>query len=95
MSFSQVEPPPQTTLLDAMMNMKGVLFAGVPGAGGYDAVFAITLSDAARASVEEEWSVRGVLALCVVEDPRGVQLEKDDPTQGCLIGKMNGLNLES
>ena len=46
-------------------------------------------------SVEEEWSVRGVLALCVVEDPRGVQLEKDDPTQGCLIGKMNGLNLES
>jgi phosphomevalonate kinase len=82
-------------LLDATMEMKGVLFAGVPGAGGYDAVFAITLGEAARALVEEQWSARGVLALCVVEDPRGVQLEKDDPRQDGITGKMIELNLEN
>lgn len=89
-----VEPPPQTTLLDATMNMEGVLFAGVPGAGGYDAVFAITLGLSARDRVEKMWSQQGVLALCVVEDPHGVQLEDSDPRQS-VTTKLHGLRLES
>ncbi|KAB5573824.1 hypothetical protein DKX38_001018 [Salix brachista] len=35
------EPESQAQLLDATMSMEGVLLAGVPGAGGFDAVIAI------------------------------------------------------
>ncbi|RYR56478.1 hypothetical protein Ahy_A05g022180 [Arachis hypogaea] len=35
----------QTKLLDATLNLEGVLLVGVPEAGGLDAIFAITLGD--------------------------------------------------
>lgn len=75
----QIEPPSQTALLDGTMHMSGVLLAGVPGAGGFDAVFAIAIGNTVREKVEAEWTNRGVLSLCVQEDPQGVSLEKDDP----------------
>ncbi|KAL2608856.1 hypothetical protein R1flu_027429 [Riccia fluitans] len=74
-----LEPPVQTELLDHTMRMNGVLFAGVPGAGGFDAVFAVTLGEGSRKRVEEEWSRKGVLSLPVTEDPQGVSLEVEDP----------------
>lgn len=77
-SNSQIEPESQTQLLDATMNMEGVLFAGVPGAGGFDAVFAVTLGNSSS-NVAKEWSSLNVLALLVREDPRGVSLETGDP----------------
>ena len=36
-----IEPPGQTTLADATMALPGVIAAGVPGAGGYDALFVL------------------------------------------------------
>jgi len=36
-----VEPDSQTTLADATMKLPGVVAAGVPGAGGYDALFVV------------------------------------------------------
>ena len=33
-----IEPDTQTALLDASLQVNGVLIAGVPGAGGYDAI---------------------------------------------------------
>lgn len=36
-----IEPPEQTALLDALQAIPGVVMAGVPGAGGYDAVFVV------------------------------------------------------
>ena len=36
-----VEPEGQTALADATMKLPGVVAAGVPGAGGYDALFVI------------------------------------------------------
>lgn len=90
-----VEPPPQTALLDATMNMEGVLFAGVPGAGGYDAAFAITLRLPSRNRVEKLWSRQGVLALCVVEDARGVQIEDMDPREQSAAAALHDLTLES
>lgn len=74
----QIEPESQTQLLDATMHMEGVLLAGVPGAGGFDAVFAIILEGASDA-VSKAWSLQGVLPLLVREDPRGVLLESSDP----------------
>jgi hypothetical protein len=40
-----IEPPPQTTLLDKTMSLPGVVCAGVPGAGGYDAIFALCIAE--------------------------------------------------
>lgn len=73
-----IEPESQTQLLDATMNMEGVLLAGVPGAGGYDAIFAIILGEASNAVIKS-WSSVGVLSLLVREDPHGVSLESGDP----------------
>ncbi|CAI9275294.1 unnamed protein product [Lactuca saligna] len=73
-----IEPESQTRLLDVTMDTEGVLLGGVPGAGGFDAVFAITLSDSST-NLTKIWSSHNVLALLVREDPRGVSLESDDP----------------
>lgn len=74
----QIEPESQTQFLDSTMNLEGVLLAGVPGAGGYDAIFAITLGESNNAVIKT-WSSAGVLPLLVSEDPRGVSLESSDP----------------
>ena len=66
----QIEPESQTQLLDATVNLEGVLLAGVPGAGGFDAVFAVTLGDSSS-NVTKIWSSLNVLALLVKEDPCG------------------------
>lgn len=73
-----IEPESQTRLLDVTMDTEGVLLGGVPGAGGFDAVFAITLSDS-NANLTKIWSSHNVLAMLVREDPRGVSIETDDP----------------
>ncbi|KAG8649164.1 phosphomevalonate kinase, peroxisomal isoform X1 [Manihot esculenta] len=73
-----IEPEMQTRLLDTTMAMDGVLLAGVPGAGGFDAVFAITLGDSSN-NVTKAWNSLNVLALLVREDPNGVLLESVDP----------------
>ena len=54
-----IEPPSQTALADRTEALPGVLCAGVPGAGGIDAVFAIVLSYTARSQVEDMWSTLG------------------------------------
>ncbi|KNC54341.1 phosphomevalonate kinase [Thecamonas trahens ATCC 50062] len=68
-----VEPPAQTALIDATMAQPGVLFAGVPGAGGFDAVFALVLGDATRRTMEDAWARGGfnVCPLVLDEDARG------------------------
>ncbi|KAJ2548195.1 phosphomevalonate kinase [Coemansia sp. RSA 1878] len=51
-----IEPPKQTRLLDACMTVPGVCMAAVPGAGGYDAIFCIVLSQESGNAVERVWS---------------------------------------
>ncbi|RZC62530.1 hypothetical protein C5167_024285 [Papaver somniferum] len=72
-----IEPESQTKLLDATMNTEGVLLGGVPGAGGFGAIFAVTLGESNK--VTNMWSSRGVMSLLVREDPRGVSIETEDP----------------
>ena len=52
----EIEPDQQTVLADATERVPGVLCAGVPGAGGVDAIFAVTLSKTTRDRVEDMWS---------------------------------------
>ncbi len=79
----EIEPDEQSALADATMNIEGVLAAGVPGAGGQDALFAIVLSSCSRHSVEQLWSTWGSGSLLVcpliltaaTKDRSGVQPE--------------------
>ncbi|KAI8357748.1 phosphomevalonate kinase [Mortierella sp. GBAus27b] len=56
LSEVSIEPEEQTRLLDASLAAPGVLMAGVPGAGGFDAIFCIVLSEESRRHVEAVWS---------------------------------------
>lgn len=51
-----IEPDDQTRLANATELVPGVLCAGVPGAGGVDAVFCLVLTPTAREKVELLWS---------------------------------------
>ncbi|KAK4486334.1 hypothetical protein RD792_009005 [Penstemon davidsonii] len=88
-----IEPESQTRLLDTTMNTEGVLLAGVPGAGGFDAVFAVTLGDSSN-NVIKVWSSLNVLALLVREDPRGVCLESNDPRAAEITTAVSKINIE-
>jgi len=59
----QIEPPAQRARLDALLALAGVAAAGVPGAGGEDALYALVVeapgadgSSDARAAAEELWA---------------------------------------
>ena len=74
----EIEPTGLTQLLNDTAALPGILATGCPGAGGYDAVFALVLGDRAVAGVEAFWeSYKGkhVCPLLVREDPRGVQFD--------------------
>jgi hypothetical protein len=71
-----IEPPEQTVRADATLAVPGVVAAGVPGAGGLDALFAVHIDvgvgdgdGAVRAAVEECWQARGLTPLLVTEGP--------------------------
>lgn len=74
------------------MNMEGVLLAGVPGAGGFDAVFAVTLGDS-TSNVTKSWSSLDILALLVREDPRGVALESCDPRTNAITAAVSSVHI--
>jgi phosphomevalonate kinase len=59
-----IEPEVQTTLADATDALPGVLCAGVPGAGGVDAIFCIVLSNSSRDTVEKLWSTWVEMRVC-------------------------------
>ncbi|XP_022736386.1 phosphomevalonate kinase, peroxisomal-like isoform X1 [Durio zibethinus] len=88
-----IEPESQTELLDATMNMEGVLLAGVPGAGGFDAIFAVALGDSSS-NVANAWSSRNVLALLVREDPQGVSLESGDPRSWEITSAVSSIHIK-
>ncbi|XP_052113869.1 phosphomevalonate kinase ERG8-like [Arachis duranensis] len=91
--LAEIEPESQTKLLDATLNLEGVLLAGVPGAGGFDAVFAVTLGDSSS-NVTKIWSSLNVLALLVKENPCGVSLESVDPRTNEITLAVSSIHIE-
>jgi len=74
----ELEPPPQTELLDASMNIPGVILGVVPGAGGYDAVCCIAITAKAREQLIElweNWEANQVLPLLINESGTGFKVE--------------------
>ena len=52
-----IEPAASQALLDSTVQSRGVLIAGVPGAGGDDAIFAVLLDDAeCSAALDQRWA---------------------------------------
>ena len=74
----EIEPDSQTALSDATDEIPGVLCAGVPGAGGVDAIFCIVNKEA-RGAVEILWSNWPTMAVCPLlleADCRGIRLDE-------------------
>jgi len=69
-----VEPACQQILCDGTMKQPGVLICGVPGAGGFDAIFAIVIEDAQR-NVEKYWTQSNICALLLSESSDGLSIE--------------------
>jgi phosphomevalonate kinase len=76
-----VEPMEQKRLLDFTCQLPGVVLAGVPGAGGYDAIFAVVLDRPGSIGVDRveeawaNWSELSVLPQRLKEDPFGLVVE--------------------
>lgn len=74
----EVEPSILTSLLDETAALPGVFATGCPGAGGYDAIFALVFGSDVAATVEKFWESRNVCPLLVREDPQGLVVEGED-----------------
>ncbi|KAG5483103.1 hypothetical protein LSCM4_07320 [Leishmania orientalis] len=71
----KVEPMELKGLLDETAALPGVLAVGCPGAGGYDAIFALVLGDDCTVAVEAFWERYATMSVCpllVREDPSGL-----------------------
>ncbi|KAI5480837.1 phosphomevalonate kinase [Pseudohyphozyma bogoriensis] len=88
-----IEPPEQTRLLNACSDIPGVIGAGVPGAGGYDAIWVLVIGEKAEKDVEvllRGWTEMSVRPLSKnawarggrEEDERGVLREELDKVEG-------------
>ncbi|KAI9459088.1 Phosphomevalonate kinase [Russula earlei] len=91
LSGVEIEPEQQTKLLDASVSMAGVIGGGVPGAGGFDAVWLLVCEPPEDTPgipplprVERLWtSFPGVAPLLAQESKRqGVTLERLDDVPG-------------
>ncbi|BFZ54245.1 phosphomevalonate kinase [Savitreella phatthalungensis] len=73
----EVEPDVQTEILDKTEAISGVLLCGVPGAGGYDAIFALIRHEDTQAEeqVQKLWQDNGLDVMQVEQDGRGILFE--------------------
>lgn len=88
-----IEPAEQTALLNACVSVAGVIGGGVPGAGGYDAVWVLVFDPAdipaehlpsARVEAQwQSWTGLSVSPLSASESPaKGVRVEDLSAVQG-------------
>lgn len=74
-----IEPQEISDVLDKMMEVKGVIMAGAPGAGGYDAIFSILLDESCYPTLENmclNYQTLNISPLLTREDYRGVSIEE-------------------
>ncbi|WRT70940.1 phosphomevalonate kinase [Kwoniella shivajii] len=81
-----IEPPEQTRLLDACSELPGVIGGGVPGAGGYDALYLLVIDTPSVASrVDDLWSGWKEMSVCPLlarQSDEGLRIEKLDQVRG-------------
>ncbi|PVU92114.1 hypothetical protein BB561_004026 [Smittium simulii] len=74
---ASIEPDCQTALLDECMECPGVLMAGVPGAGGFDAIYCVCVSNLAAETL--------VLKLKSLQNKNVTVLPCKQTNSGCTI----------
>ncbi|WVQ63430.1 phosphomevalonate kinase [Kwoniella botswanensis] len=81
-----IEPPEQTRLLDACSELEGVIGGGVPGAGGYDALFLLIVDTPSVVSrVDKLWSGWKEMSVCPLlakQSDGGLKVEELDAVKG-------------
>lgn len=81
-----IEPKEQTRLLDACGQVKGVVGGGVPGAGGYDALYLLTIDHPTPiAGVDKlwaEWTEMDVCPLSAKQSDGGIRQEQVAEVKG-------------
>ncbi|KAL1408266.1 phosphomevalonate kinase [Vanrija albida] len=81
-----IEPKEQTRLLDACSGCQGVLGGGVPGAGGYDAIWVLCVDDPAVITTVEDvwasWTEMSVSPLSARQSDGGLQRESAGQVRG-------------
>ncbi|TXT13320.1 hypothetical protein VHUM_00687 [Vanrija humicola] len=81
-----IEPKEQTRLLDACSGCDGVLGGGVPGAGGYDAIWVLCVDDGAVINAVEDvwasWTEMSVSPLSARQSDGGLQVEDEAAVRG-------------
>ena len=93
LSSVPIEPPEQTALLDTCISVAGVIGGGVPGAGGYDALWLLVCDppncpreELPSARVERVWSTYKELdvspLLASESAAKGARVEKLDEVKG-------------
>ncbi|ORY26808.1 hypothetical protein BCR39DRAFT_540302 [Naematelia encephala] len=81
-----IEPPEQTRLLDACSACSGVIGGGVPGAGGYDAIFLLVIDQPGVIQAVEDiwasWTEMSVCPLLASQSDGGLRLESLEAVRG-------------
>ncbi|WWC72827.1 phosphomevalonate kinase [Kwoniella pini CBS 10737] len=81
-----IEPPEQTKLIDACCELPGVVGGGVPGAGGYDALFLLIVdSPSVVARVDDLWSNWQEMSVCPLlakQSDGGLRVEDVNAVKG-------------
>lgn len=88
-----IEPEEQTKLLDACVSQAGVIGGGVPGAGGYDAIWLLvcdpedcTPDQHPWERIEHTWSIYKPLVVSPLSSTestaKGIRIENIDHVQG-------------
>ncbi|KAI8902397.1 ribosomal protein S5 domain 2-type protein [Globomyces pollinis-pini] len=74
-----IEPEEQRELLDACMQQPGVVMAGVPGAGGYDALFCICIGETSRTALIDFWNKSSwkITPLLCSQSQYGIKIESE------------------
>ncbi|WVQ86287.1 phosphomevalonate kinase [Cryptococcus sp. DSM 104549] len=87
LSSVPIEPPEQTRLIDACSSLPGVVGGGVPGAGGYDALFLLIIdSPPTLTAIDTLWSTWTELSVCPLSSRQsdgGLRVE--------VLGEVEGL----
>ncbi|EJT51109.1 hypothetical protein A1Q1_07704 [Trichosporon asahii var. asahii CBS 2479] len=86
-----IEPKEQTRLLDECSKLPGVLGGGVPGAGGYDAIWLLAIDDPSSLEgverVWEGWTEMSVCPLSARQSDGGLQREQPEVLAAALARK--------
>ena len=73
-----IEPQSQSLILDETSRVPGVVGVGVPGAGGFDAVFCVMIirqeRDRQIEQLRQIWQTNGVHMLNANEEKEGIQI---------------------